>query len=82
MEEKENKGELNSKSSTQNLVPISEIRDGVAIMSDMSLRATLIVSSLNFALKAEDEQNAIIYAFQDFLNSLERILMLFPSETT
>ncbi len=71
MAEKKNKGESTSKSATQQLVQISEIRDGVAVMTDMSLRATLIVSSLNFALKAEDEQNAIIYAFQDFLNSLD-----------
>ena len=28
-------------------------------------------SSLNFALKSEDEQNAIIYQFQNFLNSLD-----------
>jgi len=30
-----------------------------------------MVSSLNFALKSEEEQNAIIYQFQNFLNSLD-----------
>ncbi|MFH0789987.1 MAG: hypothetical protein V2B13_20545 [Pseudomonadota bacterium] len=30
-----------------------------------------MVSSLNFALKSEDEQTAIIYQFQNFLNSLD-----------
>jgi len=30
-----------------------------------------MVSSLNFALKSEEEQNAIIYQFQSFLNSLD-----------
>ncbi|OGZ19059.1 MAG: hypothetical protein A2Z68_00745, partial [Candidatus Nealsonbacteria bacterium RBG_13_38_11] len=29
------------------------------------------VSSLNFALKSDDEQKAIIYQFQNFLNSLD-----------
>lgn len=56
---------------TQQLVPLKEVRDGVAVLSDGTLRSTLIVSSLNFALKSEDEQNAIILAFQDFLNALD-----------
>lgn len=56
---------------TQQLVPLREVRDGVAVLLDGTMRATLIVSSLNFALKSEDEQNAIILAFQDFLNSLD-----------
>ena len=30
-----------------------------------------MVSSINFALKSEEEQTAIIYAFQSFLNSLD-----------
>jgi len=30
-----------------------------------------MVSSLNFALKSEEEQNAIVYQFQNFLNSLD-----------
>jgi hypothetical protein len=30
-----------------------------------------MTSSLNFALKSEDEQNAILFQFQDFLNSLD-----------
>ncbi len=30
-----------------------------------------MISSINFALKSEDEQNAIIYQFQAFLNSLD-----------
>jgi hypothetical protein len=31
----------------------------------------MMVSSLNFALKSEEEQEAIIYGFQRFLNSLD-----------
>lgn len=58
-------------SPTQQFLPISQIREGVIVMKDKSLRGVLLVSSLNFALKSEDEQNAIIYQFQDFLNSLD-----------
>ncbi len=55
----------------QQLVPLKEVRDGIAVLKDGTLRSTLIVSSLNFALKSEEEQTAIILAFQDFLNSLD-----------
>jgi len=34
------------------------------------LRAILMVSSINFSLKSEQEQTAIIFAYQNFLNSL------------
>jgi len=66
MLEKNQKGK-----SSQQLVQLNEVRDGVAVMSNNTLRSILIVSSLNFALKSEDEQNAIIYAFQGFLNALD-----------
>ena len=56
---------------SQDFVPIKEVRDGVVILKDGSLRGILIASSLNFALKSADEQNAIISQFQNFLNSLE-----------
>lgn len=48
-----------------------QIREGIIILKNKSLRAVLMVSSLNFALKAEDEQEAILYQFQNFLNSLD-----------
>jgi len=56
---------------TQDFVPIKEIRDGIIILNDGSLRGILIASSINFALKSEDEQQAVISQFQNFLNSLE-----------
>ena len=52
-------------------MPAEQIREGVMIMKDKSLKGILLVSSLNFALKSEDEQMAIIYQFQNFLNSLD-----------
>jgi hypothetical protein len=56
--------------STQEHLRIAEIRDGVVILASGELRQVLLVSSVNFALKSEDEQNAIIFQFQNFLNSL------------
>ncbi len=56
---------------TQDFVPIKEIRDGIIILKDGSMRAVLLVSSVNFALKSADEQQAIILQFQNFLNALD-----------
>jgi hypothetical protein len=58
-------------SATQDFVPIKEVRDGIALLKDGGLRAILLCSSLNFSLKSEDERNAILLQFQDFLNSLD-----------
>lgn len=57
--------------SVQRYLDIAEIRDDVAILKDKSLRAVLAVSSINFALKGEEEQNAIISGYAQFLNTLE-----------
>ncbi|MDD3480919.1 MAG: TraC family protein [Patescibacteria group bacterium] len=56
--------------STQAYLPISEIKEGVVLLRDGSLRSVLIVSSVNFALKSEQEKDAIISSYQGFLNSL------------
>jgi hypothetical protein len=56
---------------TQEFVPIKEVRDGIMILKDGGMRAILLCSSLNFSLKSEDERNAILIQFQDFLNSLD-----------
>ncbi|OHA19026.1 MAG: hypothetical protein A3C08_03620 [Candidatus Taylorbacteria bacterium RIFCSPHIGHO2_02_FULL_47_18] len=56
---------------TQEFVPISEIRDGILVLRDGGLRAVLMVSSVNFALKSEDNQEAILLQFQNFLNTLD-----------
>jgi hypothetical protein len=57
--------------STQTVLRVVEIRDDTVVMQDGTLRAILAVSSTNFDLKNEDEQNGIIYGYQRFLNSLE-----------
>lgn len=66
----------NSKT-TQDFVPIKEIRQGVVILKDGSLRTVVMVSSLNFALKSADEQQSIIMQFQNFLNSLDFSIQIF-----
>ena len=62
---------------TQEFVPIKEVRDGIVILKDGALRALLMASSINLALKSNDEQQAIIGQFQNFLNSLEFPIQFF-----
>lgn len=62
---------------TQAFVPIQEVRDGVLILKDGGMRAILLASSLNFALKSADEQQSIIFQFQNFLNSLNFSVQIF-----
>ncbi|CAN5709581.1 hypothetical protein BH11PAT2_BH11PAT2_08600 [soil metagenome] len=57
--------------STQSFVPVQEVRNGVVILKDGGYRGIMMCSSLNFALKSEDEQKAIIGGFQNFLNTLD-----------
>lgn len=55
----------------QAFVPVSEVRSGVVILKEGGYRGIMMCSSLNFALKSEDEQRAIIGGFQNFLNTLD-----------
>ncbi|MBU1702823.1 hypothetical protein KJ951_00250 [Patescibacteria group bacterium] len=57
--------------STQTFLKIAEIRETTVILKNGGLRSILKVSSINFNLKSEEEQNAIIYSYQGFLNTLE-----------
>ncbi len=57
--------------SSQQFLEIDQIKQGVVVLRNRSLRGVIMVSSLNFALKSDEEQNAIIYQFQNFLNSLD-----------
>ena len=56
---------------TQSFLEIRDIREGMLLLKNNGIRGVLMVSSINFALKSEEEQTAIIYAFQSFLNSLD-----------
>lgn len=57
--------------STQHFLNISDIRDDILILKNGEFRQVLEVQALNFALKSEQEQAAIIYQYQSFLNSLQ-----------
>jgi hypothetical protein len=57
--------------STKNHLDIAEIKEDVVIMKDGTLRVVLLASSINFALKSEEEQNAIISGYIQFLNSID-----------
>lgn len=57
--------------STQDFLEFEQIKNGIIILKNKSLRSVLMVSSLNFALKSDEEQSAILYNFQSFLNSLD-----------
>lgn len=57
--------------STQQYLDIAEIKDNTVVMKDGTLRSVIMVSSINFALKSEDEQNAIISAYVSFLNNID-----------
>ena len=57
--------------STQSFVPVEEVRNGVVVLKQDGYRGILMCSAMNFALKSEDEQRAIIGGFQNFLNTLD-----------
>lgn len=56
--------------SAQNILPFGEIRNNTIVLKDGGVRGILKVSTINFNLKTEDEQQSIIVAYQQFLNSL------------
>lgn len=64
-------GKKNAAAGTQSFLKIAEIRDNTLVLKNGGLRGVLKVSSINFNLKSEDEQNAIIYSYQGFLNTIE-----------
>lgn len=56
----------------QEFLLVETIRDGIIVLKKgLGLRAVLMASSLNFALKAEEEQDALIFQYENFLNSLD-----------
>jgi len=58
------------RSSTQDALPIEDIRDDLVILKDGSAALILQVNAINFSLLSEKEQDAIIYAYAGLLNSL------------
>lgn len=62
---------------TQQFVDIKEVRDGIVYLKSGGIRKILIVSGINFDLKSEGEQTAILNNFQNFLNTLDFSTQLF-----
>ncbi|MBT3730261.1 hypothetical protein HON59_02870 [bacterium] len=63
--------------STQEFVEVKEVRDGIVVLKNGSLRSILMTSSVNFALKSADEQTSLLLQFQNFLNSLDFSVQIF-----
>lgn len=66
---KDKKAPQKSKS-TQSGLLINEIKDGIVVMRDGSLRAVVLASAINFDLMSAQEQDAVEFSFQGFLNSM------------
>jgi hypothetical protein len=58
------------KSTTQKFLEIEDIVEDLVIMVDGSAGLVLETGAVNFGLLSRDEQEAIVYAFAAFLNSL------------
>jgi hypothetical protein len=62
---------------SQEFVPIEQVRDGILVLKDGSIRSVLMASSINMVLKSMDEQAAILAQFETFLNSLDFSIQIF-----
>ncbi|MDH3324987.1 MAG: hypothetical protein OEL89_05080 [Candidatus Peregrinibacteria bacterium] len=63
-------GKKNKLLSTQRYLQFDSAHDDVLVLKNGGLRVILEVQAVNFNLKSEEEQNAIIMSYQRFLNSL------------
>ena len=59
-----------SKTLARHQIAIKGVRDGILMLPNNEYRAILQVSSLNFELRSEEEQDAIIETYESFLNSV------------
>ena len=75
-EQKNNLAKPKAGPPTQRYLDIAEIRENVVVMKDGTMRMVLMVSSINFALKSDDEQQAVIQGYMQFLNGLEHPLQV------
>jgi len=55
---------------TQEHLPFTAVFENTLVLNNGEFRQIVMVSSINFGLKSEEEQTAILYAYQGFLNSL------------
>lgn len=60
-----------TKYNSQSLIPIYQIKKGVIILKDGSLRSIVEVAGVNIDLKSPEEQNILFNSWRAILNTLE-----------
>jgi len=60
-----------SQTTTKDLVQIHDIKDEIVILKNGALCSIIKVNAINFELRSEDEQIAIVQNFQNFINSVD-----------
>lgn len=56
----------------QEFLAIDAVRDGIIVLKGgEGMRAVVMVSSFNFALKSAEEQDAVVFQYENFLNSID-----------
>ena len=60
----------NPAAAVQKHIPLAEIKHDTVVLKNGGIRAVLAIESMNFSLKSEDEQQAIIGSYQQFVNSV------------
>lgn len=66
----------NKRVSSRRQIAIQGVRQGILLLPSNKYRAVLQISSINFELKSEAEQDALIDTYQNFLNSLATPLQI------
>jgi len=57
--------------SSQSLISLQQIKKGVIILKNGSLRSVLEVSGINFDLKSEEEQSSVLMSWRNLINNLD-----------
>lgn len=66
-----------TQNASQKFVPVADIHDDTVVLKDGQLCMVLLASSINFALKSAEEQQAILSQFQSFFNSIDFSLQIY-----
>lgn len=74
-------GAKTNPTSTQNVLQIAEIRDGIVIMNDGTFRSVIMAKSINFDLMSPQEREGVEVGYQAFLNSLYFDIQIFMRST-
>jgi hypothetical protein len=59
-----------TKASSRNQIDVKGVKDGILLLPHRQYRVVLAVSAVNFELRSEDEQDALIETYESFLNSI------------